>query len=683
MDGRSIALGGNRQRAILGYLALHAGRTVAIDAIVDDVWGDEPPATVVKSLSTLVSRLRASLGPAGIELLHDGSGYRLEVPEDGLDLERFRSHLRAARIAELGGDVVAAASQRRSALATWTGPAFDRLDAPFVASASAALADERDAAADGLVRVLVRVGDHGAAIELLEHLVETSPYREDRWARLVDGHLQAGSRADARAAYDRAVKVLDHDLGLVPGEQLLAAARRIDLVDPVTAEPSPPPIRTVGRKAELDRLEAAVRSAVAGDRRVLVVVGEAGVGKSHLLRALAERLGERGLPVLIGRCDPLGANALSPLLQVIAHAEQLGVLPDVSFDGYPAVRSALDGGLYGDHRASTDRIDAGDLHRRRILVELAELAQLVGRDHPRIIGLEDLHWADPFTLTVVHHLANLEATANTCLIATARPHELDQSRAGELLNLLASTVPVERIDLQPLTGPEVRELVAGALPPAARVPAVFDAINAGSGGNPLYALHLARHVSDRGAMALDGPLPADTLQLFEARLCTVSDAARELLAVGATMGDEFSLDHLLRVFGEPAIPLIKTVNELSHAGLIEPVDRSGGSYRFVHGMIRRAAYEGVTDRTRQAELHRTVAVLLGYGQRPPTLEVAEHLWRARSVVPHDDVALAILEAVQPALGFGAVTAAGDLLRQGLCLDASPARLAALHVRLGA
>ena len=122
-DGRPLALGGRRQRVVLGVLLAHANDVVTTDRLIDDVWGEEPPETARQSLQVYVSRLRKILGEGVIEA--EGSGYVLRTEPDQLDADRFE------RLAREGHDLVrsdqaAAASMLREALSLWHGHAVER-----------------------------------------------------------------------------------------------------------------------------------------------------------------------------------------------------------------------------------------------------------------------------------------------------------------------------------------------------------------------------------------------------------------------------------------------------------------------------------------------------------------------------------------------------------------------------
>src|SRR3712207_5695702 len=124
-NGRSVDLGGPTQRALLAILVLHANEVVSVDRLVDELWGDGPPGTGVKTLQAHVSRLRRALNGTGEDRVETrGHGYMLHVRDGELDADRFRDLLEEARGRLADGDADGAATTLEEALAIWRGPAL-------------------------------------------------------------------------------------------------------------------------------------------------------------------------------------------------------------------------------------------------------------------------------------------------------------------------------------------------------------------------------------------------------------------------------------------------------------------------------------------------------------------------------------------------------------------------------
>jgi DNA-binding SARP family transcriptional activator len=179
IDGRSLALGGSKQRAVLAMLALRANRTVSADELIDGLWGDRPPRSAAKNIQLYVSRLRKALGRDASEarILTRGKGYELQLPEDAVDAARFE-HLveRARRESEHG---VAADGAAHSALELWRGaPLADVAAEPFAAPEVRRLEELHLRAIELEIDAELAAGRHADAIGRLEALIAEHPLSE-------------------------------------------------------------------------------------------------------------------------------------------------------------------------------------------------------------------------------------------------------------------------------------------------------------------------------------------------------------------------------------------------------------------------------------------------------------------------------------------------------------------------
>ncbi|HEY6313791.1 MAG TPA: AfsR/SARP family transcriptional regulator [Streptosporangiaceae bacterium] len=180
-DGTSFPLGCPRQRSVLADLVMHAGQTVPTVQLIDDVWGEDPPASAVHTVETYVSRLRQVLGTSrsAVPLLTKPTGYMVDVPLDHVDVWQFRDLAARGGAAAEQGDAASAVSLLTSALALWRGAALaDVREAAFAAVAAERLDGERLTALEDLMAARLRLGHHRELVPELEALVAGSPYRE-------------------------------------------------------------------------------------------------------------------------------------------------------------------------------------------------------------------------------------------------------------------------------------------------------------------------------------------------------------------------------------------------------------------------------------------------------------------------------------------------------------------------
>ena len=237
-EGRPIAVGGPRQRAVLAVLALHPNDVVSRDRLIDELWGQAPPETAQTALQVHVSQLRKALGADRIETRTPG--YRLRVEKEELDVERFERLVREARRAPAND----AAERLRLALDIWRGPALADLDDALARPERARLEEERMAALELRVAADLDLGLHEELVPELDGLVRKYPLRERLRGQLMVALYRSGRQADALEALREGRRLLDEELGLQPGEELRRLERAIleqdpSLEVPAAAEPRP------------------------------------------------------------------------------------------------------------------------------------------------------------------------------------------------------------------------------------------------------------------------------------------------------------------------------------------------------------------------------------------------------------------------------------------------------------
>ncbi len=299
--GREVHVAGSHRRRLLALLASRAGRMVAVDAIVDALWGEDPPPTAAKTVQSHVVRLRRSLSGVDAELIETvPGGYRLAVDPAAVDAVRFEQLAGDGR-RELSRGAIGPASELLSeGLALWHGPAYAEFgDAEFAAAARVRLDELRLRAIEDLAEAQISSGTVAAAIPDLEHLVVEEPGRERAWALLMRALYAAGRQHHALVAYQRARRALAESFGLEPGPELRALERQILDQDPELIVAGdrprvPAALRTagpfVGRRQELAWLTDGWESARLGTGQVRVLLGPADSGRTRLAAELAAQV---------------------------------------------------------------------------------------------------------------------------------------------------------------------------------------------------------------------------------------------------------------------------------------------------------------------------------------------------------------------------------------------------------
>ncbi len=217
-DGRKLALGGPKQRAVLAHLILRANHVVPADLLIDGLWGEEPPESARNTLQTYVYRLRKVLGEDRIEG-RDG-GYVLAAADGEIDAERFQVLVKKGK-AQAGSDPGAAAATLSDALSLWRADALaDVTEEPSLRGEAARLEELRLSATEHRVSAEIAMGGHSTVVPELESLTARYPLRERMWANLMLALYRSGRQAEALSTFERARQVLADELGADPSPEL-------------------------------------------------------------------------------------------------------------------------------------------------------------------------------------------------------------------------------------------------------------------------------------------------------------------------------------------------------------------------------------------------------------------------------------------------------------------------------
>jgi DNA-binding SARP family transcriptional activator len=654
-DGPAQVLPASRKtRALLGYL-IATRQPHRRERLCDFFWDgpDDPRAELRWSLS----KIRPLLNDGGARLVADRQRVSIELGSAAVDLLSVR--------ALVGHDVSAASTDAlKQAASLFGGEFLDGLDLPICYRYQEWCMAEREAVSRMRLTVLAalveRLHDRPAdALPYAHALAVTDPLSEAGHAAVIRLLSRVGRNRDALSHYERARRLFEKEFGVPPSEELEEARQALQSVpdkriaiEAVTPAPDTPPepARTpsrdsshfVGRDAEhalIDRIVAATVKREASD--VLLVTGEAGIGKSHLMGCIADRMVSAGGCAWSAR--GFEAEAARPygiwldILRPIARGRPREKLPPNLGMLLPEVGPAA---------------DPGD--RGRLFDAVVDLLRQAATERAVVIALDDIQWIDEASSSLLHYVArHLDAASGLLIACAAREGEIeDNAAASSVLRSISRERQFRRIELSPLGSEETIDLVR-RFDPALDGTRIF----AESEGNPLFTLELAR--AHRRGEAEPGP----TIEtVIAGQLARLTEQAREVLLWAAAIGRAFTPDDLARAARLDTAELVMALGELERRGIVRPVSEE--AYDYTHDLVRQTAYRTVSQPRRKL-LHGHIARALDDASSRDTALAADLAYHAALAGDHEKAARACAVAGERALRLFANVEAGSFAERGL------------------
>ncbi len=654
-DGSPVKVRGTKPRELLALLAIRPNRPVTAEQLVDELWRSNPPPSAATALRVHIGRLRQALEPGrnpnspSARLPAVPHGYVLRIEPDELDAQHFERLVLLAREAIAAGDPAGAVPQLTHALDLWRGRALaDIEDIAAAGGEIARLEDLRAVAIEELADARLSLGEHALVVDLVGAALTQFPLRERLTASLVVALYRSGRQVEALHAYAELARRLDDELGLAPSPELRQLEEDVLLHRPslhagsVRAAPQPIPImrrpigRFIGRRIEVSRLLDAHDAASAGTSNLILVSGAAGVGKTTLTEEFCARAERRGSGPLVGHCDSEPGADYQPVVEILRQVverldprsrsslpSRLGlVLPDL-IDPAPG-------------RDDDNDTGAGAGAQFRLFEAIATtLAALV--EQPRVLIVEDVHWADRPTLRLLRHLVRHRELDGMLVIATFRDDEIDGERA-EIIEQLVRPAQRTTIDLAGFDDHEVRALVRATAPPETLHVLVDLAatLHGVTGGNPFFLRELLRELDEQFVKLERTQQLSDTLTtiapvgvraLVDRRRERLTVHADQVIKAAATLGRELTVDALAGICLLSKEVTLEALEEALATRLLiedyQQVDR----YLFPHALVRNAVY-GTIPVAERLQLHRRVAEALEGAAIPGSI------WRSADIAHH-------------------------------------------------
>ncbi len=448
----------------------------------------------------------------------------------------------------------------------------------------------------------------------------------------------------------------DLELKGIPGTVPTAAVHWEALAEPtrgaVDQAPMPPALSSpstfplAGRSEVFDQLVAEWKESATGSRRVVLLAGEPGVGKTRLATELALTARDQNALVLAGRCDEDLGLAFQPFVEALRF--QLELADDVAPVGW---LGAFAGELVRLVPEVADRVPGAEPRRGDAESERARLFEAVtawlrttAAGAPLLLVLDDLHWADPPTLALFRHLVHETANDRVMILGTYRDTDLDRSHPlAAALAEFRRLGAVQRIAIDGLDRDGVAQFLersAGHDLDDAGL-ALADAVFAETNGNPFFVGEIMRNLVESGALVVrDGRwtsdltlaevgLPEGVREVVGRRISRLDESTQRSLSVAAVIGAEFDVRVLADVVGIDEDDALDQLDRARATGLLNEVglDR----YRFGHALVRTTLLEELTT-TRRIRTHRKIAEALEsrHGADPTRVlsELAYHFGEA-------------------------------------------------------
>jgi DNA-binding SARP family transcriptional activator/tetratricopeptide (TPR) repeat protein len=610
----------SRSIALLGFLAVHSNAPQPRQRLAAVFWPDSTEQQARTNLRRELHHLRVLLGDDPSLVVEPATLMWRDWPTCRVDVCVFRHERQLALQALAAGDHQAMLEHGAAAVEEYQGDLLPGMYDDWVLTEREQLLRQCVELCDHLVTGWRSAGDLKTAAEYSRIRVQLEPREEVGYRALMELQADAGDRAGAISTFHKCAEILDHELQVKPSqatellvERLLSSdapgmaharnARR-DRARVVQRA------RLVGRNRELDQVLEFWNGVVEGSPRLLVVTGDAGVGKSRLISELAHKARTDGAVVATTRCFGMaGALALKPVADWLRHpriqrsvatldevwrVEVDRLIPGVAADAYGQGRERP----LPEPAASRAMVDAW--RRHRFFEGLAR--GILGVGHPTLLVLDDLQWCDDETTAWLPFLLGRAAGAPLLVAATARREELaHNAEVSRLLPALRSAGYLIEMELPPLARDGVRALAASFLEREFSEEEVSLLVTA-TGGYPLYvveAIRSARELEQGGPLSSFGDLSS----VLRKRLEAASPHALEVAGLASAVGRDFTLDLLTEASDLNADTVVRSVDELWRQGIFR---EHASGYDFSHDLVRDAAYASVSPPHRWL-LHRRIA----------------------------------------------------------------------------
>ncbi|MCJ8011591.1 AAA family ATPase [Paenibacillus sp. KQZ6P-2] len=593
LDGEDQSeIPGKKATLLLAYLVLSFDAPPSRRQIAFHFWPDSTEKQALSNLRKLLHDLRESVPRIDryLKITHASICLNRELPFYS-DIHEFEQAAQGTTVYKL-----------RRAVELYRGELLSEFGDEWLAAKRERLAQTYLTVLDKLVLILERQRDYASALFFAHMLLVQDPLREETYRTVMRLHALNKDMAGVVQSYRKLCDVLQAELGIAPSEETLHLFEILTKNGSgiITALPSRVPL--IGRIGEWEGLLSAWKQIAAGGNALLLLKGEAGIGKSRLALEFKACLESLGVQTAFAGCYP-SVRSLSytpvtnwlrslplPKLGSVWLSELARLLPEL-LERYP------------DLPKPSPIQEKWQLNKWYEAIERMLLAS-----EPLMLLLDDIQWSDEETLQLLSYLIRSDSKAKLLVVATMRTDEDPGDAVAHVLDELRSERKLTEIELAPLSRDETNHLAAATVGDAL-ADRHSSVLYAETGGNPLFIMETLREWQASGDSG-EFRLSQVAKSVIENRLNRLSPVNRQLVSIIAAIGRPVSSAQLTVVMDVEEEMILVRTEQLVQLKVLQ--EAGGGKYGFTHDIIKETAYK-VNNESRRRRCHRQIAEgLLAY-----------------------------------------------------------------------
>jgi len=670
-----------RLQSLLSYLVLNRHVPQTRQHLAFLFWSDSTDSQARTNLRHTIHVLRRIL--PNVEQFISIDSKTLQWQQDApfkLDVMEFEQAIVDAEAAEQTSDAKAVRVALERAIALYQGKLLPTCYDEWIEPEQERLHQACIRVYTWLIQQLQMQRDYSAALRYAQQLLRIEPLNETTYAHLMQLYALNGDRANAFQTYHRCMTVLREELGVDPSASTRKFYERLLLEDEAVEDrgvadeaprmqvashhPSslPPvvPVRwmspLVGREREWATIQQWVNAKADYASEVLLVVGEPGIGKTRLLEELRATM--QADQVLWGR--GFAAEMVRPYGIWTDALRSLAIPPSVTI---PPELSFLLPEMGQPTKTAPDRPPARLRERSHLFDAVVQLIAEWTNQAPLVVIFDDIQWIDEASSALLHYTIRLLGHLPVRFAYAGRSEELEENPViSRVVQALRRERRLRTLKLQPFDRAQTAELIRSVQINFSNLSVeAFDQVFTDSGGNPLFALEVARALSQNQSAHAN-----DLEGLIGDRLQRLDDGAREVLPWAAALGRNFNPTIVAQVANYPLPQLLMAIEQLERQNIIRPSTSAGTEirYDFAHNIVRQVVYQQLSEPRRHL-IHMQVAHRLNQLASSDNALASDIAHHASLGGDHELAASAALLAAERCLKLFAYAEASKLAQQGI------------------